>query len=82
MLSIIDEANLKEIMEFEMFVWMEYKMNPFELFEYMTMMDLHGYFDILHHKIEERNKQQDGNKTLKMLSVIRDMLNKMNLPEY
>lgn len=82
MLSIIDECNLRDIIEFEMFIWMNYKMNPFEMFDYMTMFDLHSYFDILQNKIEERDKNQDGNKNMKMLAAVRDMLNHMNLPEY
>ena len=71
-------------MEIEMLIFMRYKVNPYEMEKSMTMLDLQSFITTLSKKIEEEQKNQskDGNKLMKSLIAIRDILNYMTLNEH
>lgn len=61
---------------------MRYKINPYDMERSMTVLDLQSFVTILSNKIEEENKKQNeggGNKLMKSLVAIRDILNYMTL---
>lgn len=69
------------ILEVENMIFMRYKINPFEMEKSMTLLDLQSFIIHLSEKIEEDNKKQNqnGNKLMKSLVAIRDILNYMTL---
>jgi hypothetical protein len=70
------------ILEVEMMIFMRYKINPYEMERSMTILDFQSFVTILSNKIEEENKKQNeggGNKLMKSLVAIRDILNYMTL---
>ena len=61
---------------------MRYKINPYDMERSMTILDFQSFVTILSNKIEEDNKKQNeggGNKLMKSLVAIRDILNYMTL---
>lgn len=61
---------------------MRYKINPYEMERSMTILDFQSFVTILSNKIEKENKEQNeggGNKLIKSLIAIRDILNYMTL---
>ncbi len=60
---------------------MRYKVDPFQMEEHMTVNDLQNFMTVLTNKVEEEEKEkernQSGNKVIKSLSAIRDILNYM-----
>jgi len=59
---------------------MRYKLNPFELFSNMTLLDLESYMTRLSMKIEEEEKDKSKqNNFAKSLVALRDLLNYMTL---
>lgn len=62
-------------------IFMRYKINPYEMEKFMTILDLQSFINHLSEKIEEDNKKQSqtGNKLMKSLVAIRDILNYMTL---
>ena len=59
---------------------MRYKLNPFELFSNMTLLDLESYMTRLSMKIEEEEKDKSKqNNFAKSLVAMRDLLNYMTL---
>ena len=78
----IDELNYRETLELEMLLWNDLKIDPFSLEGQMSYNDFFEYVKVLLSRKEEDAKNKDGNKTLKMLAMVRDMLNNMKLPEY
>lgn len=70
------------ILEVEMMIFMRYKINPYEMERSMTILDFQSFVTILSNKIEKENKEQNeggGNKLMKSLVAIRDILNYMTL---
>lgn len=70
------------ILEVEMMIFMRYKINPYEMERSMTILDFQSFVTILSNKIEKENKEQNeggGNKLMKSLIAIRDILNYMTL---
>lgn len=65
-----------------MILWMKYKIDPFEFESRLSIMDFQFYAQTLTSKIEEENKKSDGNKLMKSLMAIRDILNFMSMPEH
>lgn len=63
-------------------IWMRYKFDPFTFEKNLSIVDLQFYVQDLTRRIEEDNKQQgqNGNKLMKSLVAIRDILNYMTLP--
>lgn len=61
---------------------MRYKIDPFTFEKNLTIIDLQFYIQNLTNRIEEDNKKQNqnGNKLMKSLIAIRDILNYMTLP--
>lgn len=61
---------------------MRYKFDPFTFEKNLSIVDLQFYVQDLTRRIEEDNKQQgqNGNKLMKSLVAIRDILNYMTLP--
>lgn len=58
---------------------MRYKIDPWVMESRMSMIDLQSMIQILTKKMEEDNKKnnQNGNKVMKSLAAIRDILNFM-----
>lgn len=71
------------ILEVEMMIFMRYKINPYEMEKTMTILDLQSFITTLSNKIEEnaKNQSKDGNKIMKSLIAIRDILNYMTLDD-
>lgn len=58
----------------------KYKMNPFELFKDITLLDFETYVRRIEMQLKEESKNKDGKKDLaKSLIAIRDILNYMTL---
>ncbi len=69
-----------QIIEIELQFLMRYKLNPFELFSNMTLLDLESYMTRLSMKIEEEEKDKSKqNNFAKSLVALRDLLNYMTL---
>lgn len=69
-----------QIIEIELQFLMRYKLNPFELFSNMTLLDLESYMSRLSMKIEEEEKDKNKqNNFSKSLIALRDLLNYMTL---
>lgn len=69
-----------QIIEIELQFLMRYKLNPFELFSNMTLLDLESYMTRLSMKIEEEEKDKSKqNNFSKSLVALRDLLNYMTL---
>lgn len=69
-----------QIIEIELQFLMRYKLNPFELFSNMTLLDLESYMTRLSKKIEEEEKDKcKQNNFGKSLIALRDLLNYMTL---
>ena len=69
-----------QIIEIELQFLMRYKLNPFELFSNMTLLDLESYMARLSMKIEEEEKDKSKqNNFAKSLVALRDLLNYMTL---
>lgn len=69
-----------QIIEIELQFLMRYKLNPFELFSNMTLLDLETYMTRLSMKIEEEEKDKSKqNNFAKSLVALRDLLNYMTL---
>ena len=59
---------------------MRYKLNPFELFSNMSLLDSESYMTRLSMKIEEEEKDKSKqNNFAKSLVALRDLLNYMTL---
>ena len=59
---------------------MRYKLNPFELFANITLLDLETYVARLSQKLEGEEKQRNKNNNFaKSLVALRDILNYMSL---
>lgn len=57
-----------------------YKMDPFDLFKDLTLLDFETYIRKLELQVQEENKNKEGKKDLaKALVSIRDILNYMTL---
>lgn len=69
------------ILEVEMMIFMRYKINPYEMEKFMTIIDFQTFVMTFTKKIEDENNSQDknGNKLMKSLVAIRDILNYMTL---
>lgn len=69
-----------QIIEIELQFLMRYKLNPFELFSNMTLLDLESYMTRLSTKIEEEEKDKNRqNNFSKSIVALRDLLNYMTL---
>ena len=69
-----------QIIELELQFLMRYKLNPFELFSNITLLDLETYVARLSQKLEEEDKQRNKNNNFaKTLVALRDILNYMSL---
>lgn len=82
---MLDKHHYRAILEIEMFLLMRYKVDAWTMEQHMSMMDLQGMFQMLTNKLEEERKQQQqnqtGDKMLKALIQIRDILNYMTFNE-
>ena len=69
------------ILQVENMLFMRYHVDPFTMEKSMSMLDFRGFYDLLEKKVVEENKQMNeaggGNKLMKSLSAIRDILNFM-----
>lgn len=69
-----------QIIELELQFLMRYKLNPFELFANITLLDLETYVARLSQKLEEEEKRRNKNNNFaKSLVALRDILNYMSL---
>ena len=72
----------RTIWEVEMTVFMRMKMDPYALESQMTVLDLQNFLMMWNMKVEEENKEREkngnnGDKLMKSLRAIRDILNYM-----
>ena len=72
----------RTIWEVEMTVFMRMKMDPYALESQMTVLDLQNFRMMWNMKVEEENKEREkngnnGDKLMKSLRAIRDILNYM-----
>lgn len=82
MLYQLDQYNYRYLVEVEMMLLMRYKLDPFLMERSLSIRDLQFYIKTLTYKIEEEQKaNKSGNKLMKSLVAIRDILNFMTLPE-
>ena len=69
------------IMQVENMIFMRYHTDPFSMESHMSILDFRAFYDMLEKKVVEENKQMEqatgGNKLMKSLSAIRDILNFM-----
>lgn len=69
-----------QIIEIELQFLMRYKLNPFELFSSMTLLDLESYVTRLSMKLEEEEKDKSKQSNFaKSLVALRDLLNYMTM---
>ena len=72
----------RTIWEVEMAVFMRMKMDPFALESNMTILDLQNFLMMWNARVEEDNKEREksgsnGDRLMKSLKSIRDILNYM-----
>lgn len=62
-------------------MFMRYHVDPFTMESHMTMLEFRGFYDLLERKVIDEQKQMNdaagGNKLMKSLAAIRDILNFM-----
>lgn len=74
----VSKGMYNQIIEIELQFLMKYKLNPFELFANMTLLDLESYMSRLAMKLEEEEKDKNKQNGLgKSLVALRDILNIM-----
>ena len=54
---------------------MRYKINPFEIMDHISMMDLQNYMNILQYKVSKEQETMKKKDLMKALIQIRDILN-------
>lgn len=73
--------NYMFILNVENMLFMRYHVDPFSMESHLTMLEFRGFFDLLEKKVVEEQKQMNdamgGNKLMKSLAAIRDILNFM-----
>lgn len=76
---MLDKHHYRAILEIEMFLLMRYKVDAWTMEQHMSMLDFQSMFQMLMNKLEEEKKQQQqnqtGDKLMKALMQIRDILN-------
>ena len=76
----VSKAMYRQILQLEVAFLMEYKIDPFQLFARLSMLDITSYVRAIEVKLEEQQKQKSkaGGKDFgKCLMAIRDILNYM-----
>lgn len=67
-------------MDVEVMFLMKYKINPFEIFKDLTLLDFESYIRRIENKISEQEKEDKKNNNFgKSLVALRDLLNYMTL---
>ena len=66
-------------MEVELVFLTKYKIDPFQQFSHMTLLDFEGYMQRIEYQIKENEKKHDGKDLGKSLVALRDLLNYMTL---
>lgn len=79
MLKALAESMYKSIVDFEMFILTRYKIDPFQFFKNISLLDLQFYSMKIEAKLKEDNKELGNKDFLKCLGSIRDTLNFMTL---
>ena len=73
--------NYMFVLNVENMLFMRYHVDPFSMESHMTMLEFRSFFDLLEKKVVEEQKQMNdamgGNKLMKSLAAIRDILNFM-----
>lgn len=76
----VSKGMYNRIIEIELQFLMRYKLNPFELFSNMTLLDLESYMTRLSMKLEEEEKDKSKQSNFaKSLVALRDLLNYMTM---
>lgn len=76
----VSKGMYNQIIEIELQFLMRYKLNPFELFSNMTLLDLESYMTRLSMKLEEEEKDKSKQSNFaKSLVALRDLLNYMTM---
>lgn len=73
--------NYMFVLNVENMLFMRYHVDPFSMESHMTMLEFRCFYDLLEKKVVEEQKQMNdamgGNKLMKSLAAIRDILNFM-----
>lgn len=77
MFSEVCKLTYQYIMNTETTIMIEFKINPFELFQNISLADFEAYVNGIKERIEAKDKQSDGKGLLSMLKTLRDYLNYM-----
>lgn len=76
----VSKGMYNQIIEIELQFLLRYKLNPFELFSNMTLLDLESYMTRLSMKLEEEEKDKSKQSNFaKSLVALRDLLNYMTI---
>lgn len=68
------------ILNTEALLFVEFKINTFNIFDQMTMLDMHTYIAMIEHQIEKRNKRYSNTKQLAtQLHTLRVVLDSMDI---
>lgn len=76
-LRSIDRHMYRQIIEIELMLWMRYKIDPFTMLSHLSLNDTLFYVQALTNRLEEERKTQSGDRLMKSLVQIRDVLNYM-----
>jgi hypothetical protein len=79
MIKALAESVYRSIVDFEMFILTRYKIDPFQFFKSMTVLDMQFYSMKIQSVLKEENKKIGDKDFLKGLIQIRDILNFMTL---
>ena len=69
------------IMQVEQLIFRFYKIDPFSMMSRMSIIDLQGFVQGLEEQKKHDADNKNGDKLMKSLIAIRDILNYMTLPE-
>lgn len=81
MFKILAEKTYSAILLSEIGFIRYYKLNPYEMFDKMSITDFQYVMRTLEKQNEEERKDKQTDKLMKCLTAVRDMLNYMFLPE-
>lgn len=72
--SQVVESNYAYIIEAEMLIFMRFKINPFDITNKITLLDLYSYMNILETKIKKEQDSISKKDLTKAFVALRDIL--------
>ena len=74
-------AMYRNIIELEVMIFTQYKINPFEFLEKMTVLDLQSYMSSISNETKKENERKYGSQQkssfAKLIITVRDIFNYM-----